>query len=71
MKIKWEKVAQKNIQKLTVSEALDTLKKINAEGATIFHAQIRALTGGVNSQSINYTVVRLLGVKAQIIKNYN
>ena len=46
MKMKWEKVAQKNIQKLTVSEALDTLKKINAEGATIFHAQIRALTGG-------------------------
>ena len=66
--IDWKKTAEKNIRKLTVSEALDILKRINTEGATIFHADIKALTGGFNSQAINFTVVRLLGKKAGICR---
>ena len=66
--IDWKKTAKKNIRKLSVSEALDILKRINTEGATIFHADIKALTGGFNSQAINFTVVRLLGKKAGICR---
>ncbi|CAB4164131.1 hypothetical protein UFOVP1146_67 [uncultured Caudovirales phage] len=66
--IDWKKTAVKNIGKLSVSEALDTLKKIQKEGSTIFHADIKALTGGFNSQAINFTVVRLLGKKAGICR---
>ena len=66
--IDWKKTAEKNIRKLTASGALDTLKRINTEGATIFHADIKALTGGFNSQAINFTVVRLLGKKAGICR---
>ena len=66
--IDWKKTAEKNIKKLSAAEALDTLKRINTEGATIFHADIKALTGGFNSQAINFTVVRLLGKKAGICR---
>ena len=66
MKMKWEKVAARNVRKMSVSEALDILKKIHAEGPTIFHPAIQALTGGFNSQSINYTIVRLLAKRAGI-----
>jgi len=64
--IDWKKTAAANIRKLSASEALDTLKRINSEGATIFHPEIRALTGGFNSQTINFLVIRMLGKKAGI-----
>ena len=66
--IDWKKTAEKNIRKLTASEALDTLKRIHKEGSTISHADIKALTGGFNSQAINFTVVRMLGKKAGICR---
>ena len=64
----WKKTAAKNIRKMTASEALDTLKRIHKEGSTIFQPEIRALTGGFNSQAINFTVVRMLGKKAGICR---
>ena len=66
--IDWKKTAERNIQKLSASEALDTLKRIHKEGSTISHPEIRALTGGFNSQAINFTVVRMLGKKAGICR---
>jgi hypothetical protein len=66
--IDWKKTAAANIRKLSASEALDTLKRINTEGSTIIHPEIKALTGGFNSQAINFTVIRLLGKKAGICR---
>ena len=63
------------VGRMTKDEALATIAQINAEqavtGPTIFSETIRGITGGFNSQSINHYVVRKIGVKAQIIKNYN
>ena len=63
------------VGRMTKDEALSTIAHINAEqavtGPTIFSETIRGITGGFNSQSINNYVVRKIGVKAQIIKNYN
>lgn len=39
------------------------------KGATIFHPEIKALTGGYVSQSINFQVLRRLGIRAGIIRN--
>ena len=64
----WKKTAAKNIRKMTASEALDTLKRIHKEGSTIFQPEIRALTGGFNSQAINFLVIRMLGKKAGICR---
>ena len=65
--IDWKKMATKNVKKLNASEALDTLKRINTEGSTIFHADIKALSGGFNSQAINFLVIRMLAKKAGIL----
>jgi len=68
----WKQTASAKIRKLDQQAALDMLAKIRAENggqSTIFSATIRELTGGFNSQSINFTVIRKLGVKAGIIKN--
>jgi hypothetical protein len=68
----WKQTAGRKIGRLDQQSALDTLAKIRAESRgqpTIFSATIRELTGGFNSQSINFTVIRKLGVKAGIIKN--
>ena len=64
----WKKTAAKNIRKMTASESLDTLKRIHKEGSTILHPEIRALTGGFNSQAINFLVIRMLGKKAGICR---
>ena len=64
----WKKTAAKNIRKLTPGEALAALARMNAEGSTIFHKDVRDLTGGYNSQSINFHVIRKLAIKAGIIK---
>ena len=66
--IDWKKTAEKNIKKLSAVEAGETLKRIHTEGSTIFHPEIRALTGGFNSQAINFLVIRMLGKKAGICR---
>jgi hypothetical protein len=68
----WKKTANKNIRKLSVPEALDILKRIadarRITGPTMYSPEIRDLTGGFNSQAINYTVLRLLGKKVGICR---
>lgn len=55
------------IRRLTPEQAAAALAEIRADGVTIFHPAIRALTGGFNSQSINTYVVRKLAVRAGLI----
>jgi hypothetical protein len=58
---------------MTPTKASELLAAIYAEtkaacptgGATIFHPTIRELTGGFNSQSINFYVIRKLADKAK------
>lgn len=57
-----------NIARLTPEEARATLERIRAEGPTIFHEDIRNLTGGLNSQSLNDLVIRRLGERAGLVK---
>ena len=68
----WKQVAAQRVRHLNADEARAILARIRAEdgprGATIFHADIRALTGGFNSQSINFHVIRLLARKAGMVK---
>jgi len=64
----WKRTARRNVRKLSPAGAQATIARINAEGTTIFHADIRALTGGYNSQSINFHVIRLLAKRAGVIK---
>lgn len=64
----WKRVVGARIRYLTKEQALEIIKRITAEGNTIFHEDIRNLTGGLNSQSINSHVLRKLGYKAGIIK---
>ena len=60
------------IGRMTPEEAKATLTCIRTEDGgsrpTIFHATIRDITGGHNSQAINGHVIRKLGIKAGIIK---
>jgi hypothetical protein len=67
----WQAAAKRRIAKLTGPQALEYQKRITAErmgnvglgnptGATIFHPAVRELTGGLNSQNINFYVVQLL-----------
>lgn len=62
----WKPHATAVIRKMTAAKAQAALTAIAAEtkaaggGGTIFHPTIRAITGGYNSQSINFWVVRLL-----------
>lgn len=56
------------IARMSPEEACAALGRIRAEGATIFHADIRALTGGYNSQSLNAQVIRRLAERAGIAR---
>lgn len=61
----WKRRAAQSVRRLTPTEAKDVLVRIAAEGYTIFHPDIKRITGGHNSQSINYHVIRLLHKRAQ------
>jgi len=71
----WKARVGQLVGRMTAERAKEILANIRAEdgprGATIFHPDIRELTGGYNSQSINGYVIRKLGVKAGIIRNAN
>ena len=60
------------IGRMTKEDAISVLARIRTEDGgprpTIFHATIREITGGYNSQAINGHVIRKLGIKAGIIK---
>jgi hypothetical protein len=61
------------VARMTSEQARTALAAIEAEqkaacpmgGATIFHPTIRKLTGGYNSQSLNFAVIRKLADRAQ------
>lgn len=65
----WKKTVARNVRKLTPAQAKTHLADIEAErkaaGDTIFHPTIRKLTGGYNSQSINFHVIRKLYDKSK------
>lgn len=69
----WKRTVGQKIRRLTPEGARAAIAEIEAErkaacplgGATIFHPTIRALTGGFNSQSINFYVIRKLADKAR------
>lgn len=67
----WKATVNRKIAKMTPDHAKEVIDRINrsTKGATIFHPEIRELTGGYNSQAINYFVMRKLGAKAGYIKN--
>lgn len=67
--MQWKKNAARAIRKMSAQDAVAAIARINEEsrhGQTIIHAEIRALTGGFNSQAINFYILRLLGKKAGI-----
>lgn len=64
----WKATTNRNIRKMTPDDSRAIIARIVAEGVTIFHQDIRAITGGFNSQSINAYVLRRLGIRAGIIK---
>lgn len=68
----WKKTVAARIRAMTPEQARASLASITADtsknGATILHAEIRNLTGGFNSQSINFHVIRMLGKKAGICR---
>lgn len=65
---KWKRTAARNVRKLSHDEARAIVHRVNSQGATIFHDDIKRLTGGYQSQNINFHVMRLLGKKIGIIK---
>jgi len=67
----WRRVVGQRVRRLTPDEARAMLARISAEGATIFHPDIRAMTGGYNSQSINDYVMRKLAGQAGMIRKEN
>jgi hypothetical protein len=64
----WKLTAAKNVRSLTPEEACATIERITAEGVTIFHEDIKKITGGYVSQNINGYVMRLLGIRCGLIK---
>ena len=64
----WRSTARRNVAALSPEQAKKIIARVQAEGVTMFHKDIRDLTGGYNSQSINFHVLRLLGSKAGILK---
>lgn len=64
----WKRTVGQKIRHLSSEQAKAIIHAINAknnaQGATIFHDEIKALTGGYNSQTINAYVVRKLAIKA-------
>lgn len=63
----WRRIVGQRVRRLTPEQARAALNAISAEGITIHHPTIRALTGGLNSQSINGYVQRKLAARAGII----
>ena len=61
----WKRTVGQNLRHLKLGEARKILAQITAEGPTIFHGDIKRLTGGFNSQSINFYVIRKLNEKAK------
>jgi hypothetical protein len=68
----WKRTAAAKVRRLSPEQAQAVLARITEETqrtrGTIFHADIRELTGGLNSQSINFHVTRLLAKRAGIIR---
>lgn len=58
----WLKTLTSNLRRMSQAQAQEWLKEYNAElqatGPTMYHPSVRRLTGGFNSQSINFLVVR-------------
>ena len=65
---RWKRRAAAKVARLSPEQAREMLARIAAEGYTILHPDIRELTGGYNSQSINGHVTRLLGRRAGYVK---
>lgn len=65
----WKKTVGYKLRGMSQEKAREILAAISKPGPTIFHSEIRDLTGGLNSQSINSYVIRKLGIKAGYIKN--
>jgi hypothetical protein len=65
----WRATLGQKIRHLSPVDCRAKLEAIRAEqpkqGATIFSATTRELTGGFNSQSINWYVIRKLAAKAK------
>lgn len=61
----WKRILGQKIRYLTPVQCQEKLAAITAEGITMFHPTIRELTGGLNSQSINFFVIRKLAEKAK------
>ena len=63
----WERTMRANVRSLTPEQAREVIYRINARGITIVQPEIQALTGGFNSQNINFTTMRALGHRAGIL----
>lgn len=71
--INWKRVVGQKVARMTPEEALAMIKAVNARnklvrGATIFHPELKELTGGFNSQNINFYCMRKLGIRAGLIQ---
>jgi hypothetical protein len=64
----WKRTVGQKIRQLSPEQAQQKLDAISAEGITMYHATIRELTGGFNSQSINFYVIRKLADKVKSAK---
>jgi hypothetical protein len=64
----WKRIVGQRVRQLSPEDARIAIARIAEAGATIHQPEVRALTGGINSQSINAYVVRRLAVRAGIIK---
>ncbi len=65
----WRRIVGQRVSHMTPLEARAALDAIKAEGVTIFQPTIKALTNGLNSQSVNTYVIRKLAIRAGIIKD--
>lgn len=57
------------VSRMSPEQARAILAEIAKRGSTIYIREISTLTGGYNSQNINFMVQRKLGVKAGYVKN--
>jgi hypothetical protein len=62
----WKRVVGQRVRRMTPADAAAAIARISAEGATMFHQDIRDLTGGFNSQNINFYVIRKLADRAKV-----
>jgi hypothetical protein len=71
--INWKRRVGQVVRRLSPRQARAIIDSVNVRsaglaGTTIDLPEIKALTGGFNSQSINYYVMRKLAVRAGICK---